>query len=181
MLHRQAILYILNQDLNDELIINRMTNNSLEDFLCEDIRRGIEFITTEDLSDVIKYDRKIFGVDRTYLLEIFLRNYPDKAILLRRNNKIAGYMLGREGIRFNYIGPVFAESSDEAKILISEALKSLVNKPVALDIMQDKEDLADWLQSIGFSTQRHFNRMYLGRNNYSISRNQFLICGPELG
>ena len=136
----------------------------------------------ENLSDVIKFDSSIFGTDRTYLLQTLLHNYPHKAFLSERKDKLDGYILGRDGIRFNYIGPVFALSSVTAIKLIAKALESLYNKPVALDIPDDKGDLIKWLESIGFAKQRHFVRMYLKRNTYpGIVKNQFLISGPEFG
>lgn len=174
-------LYV-NSGFRDELIIKRMTIDSRENILSEDINFEIEFITAKTLTEVIIYDENIFGVRRDNLINTLFRNYPEKAFLLRREKIISGYMLGREGNRFNYLGPVFANSSGDAKILISEALKSPDKRPVALDIMQDKEDVTYWLQSIGFSVQRDFSRMYLKSNKFcGTTENQFLIGGPEFG
>jgi hypothetical protein len=91
-------------------------------------------------------------------------------------------MFGRDGVRFNYIGPVFAFSHDSARILILKALESLNNQPVTLDILQDKEELIKWLESLGFIKQRHFIRMYLRSNSYcGLIKYQHLISGPDYG
>lgn len=166
----------------DERIIYRMTNTSYNNLSNKETGSEIGHITSETFSDVVKYDENIFGVNRTYLLKTLMLNYPEKAFALRRNNELRGYCLGREGVRFNYIGPVFAQSPDDARFLIMEALKSLNNKPVALDILEDKKEITEWLQSIGFAIQRNFIRMFLKSNKYcGVAKNQFLICGPEFG
>jgi predicted GNAT family N-acyltransferase len=166
----------------EEHKILRMTTTSLNNFSYTESHDKLRYIDRESMSEVLKLDKNIFGADRTSLLQTLLRNYPEKAFLLKRNHKLDGYLFGRDGARFNYIGPVFALSSDSARILISKALESLNNQPVALDILQDKEDLVKWLESIGFVKQRYFIRMYLKDNPYpGIVRNQYLISGPEFG
>ena len=166
----------------DEHIIYRMTNPSMKKLYYDKRDQGIRPMLSEHFREMIKFDEQIFGVDRKYLLENLFRNYPDKAFMMDRNNKFCGYTLGRDGTRFNYIGPVFASSPDDAKKLLSEALKSLINLPVALDVLEDKRELIMWLESIGFIKQRHFVRMYLKSNPYpGIVKNQYLISGPEFG
>jgi GNAT superfamily N-acetyltransferase len=166
----------------DEHIICRMTNPSMKKLSYDKSDQGIRPILSERFREIIKFDEQIFGVDRTYLLETLFRNCPGKAFMIERNNKFCGFTLGRDGTRLNYIGPVFASSPDNAKTLLSEALKSLINLPVALDVLQDKRDLIIWLESLGFIKQRHFVRMYLRSNTYpGIVKNQYLISGPEFG
>lgn len=166
----------------EEHKILRMTNSSLNNFFYQETGNEPEQVKLESFSDIIKYDKRIFGADRTYLILTLLQNYRDKAFLLRRSNKIDGYIMGRDGVSFKYIGPVFAHSAESARGLIVNALKSLNIQPIALDILEDKKDLIKWLESIGFVKQRHFVRMYLKSNPYpGIVKNQYLISGPEFG
>jgi predicted GNAT family N-acyltransferase len=166
----------------EEHKIFRMTNTSLNNLFPKESDNEPRHIDRESFSEVLKLDKSIFGADRSYLLQALLQYYPGKAFLLRRNHILDGYIFGRDGIRFNYLGPVFALSSESARILIAKALESLNNQPVAMDILQDKEDLVKWLESIGFVKQRHFIRMYLKYNPYpGIVENQYLISGPEFG
>lgn len=166
----------------EEYKIFRMTNPSLNNFNNKESENEIRHIDLESFSDIIKLDKSIFGADRTYLIWTLLQNYADKAFFLKRDDELDGYILGRDGARFNYIGPVFAHSTESAKTLIAKALESLNNQPVALDILEDKEDLVKWLESIGFVKQRQFTRMFLKTNPYpGIVNNQYLISGPEFG
>jgi predicted GNAT family N-acyltransferase len=166
----------------NEYKIYRMTNPSLQSFRKQAFNYEPVQIDLKNFPDVLKLDERIFGTTRTYLLQTLLRNYPGKAYLIKRNNKLDGYMFGREGVRFNYIGPVFAFSQDSARILILKALESLSNQPVALDVLEDKEELSKWLETLGFVKQRHFIRMYLKSNSYyGLIEYQYLISGPEFG
>jgi GNAT superfamily N-acetyltransferase len=166
----------------DEYKIYRMINPSLQSFEKQTFSYEPVNIDLESFSDVLKLDKRIFGTARTYLLQALFSNYPAKAYLVNRNKKLDGYMFGRNGARFNYIGPVAALAEDSARILISKALESVNHQPVALDILQDKEDLIKWLESLGFVKHRHFIRMYLKSNSYSgLIKNNYLISGPEFG
>ncbi len=172
----------LKSGFRDEMTIYRMTNASCG--TVSDVRGNSEpeMIMKKDLQGLIKYDEGIFGVNRAYILESIFNNYPLKSFMIRRNDSFAGYILGRDGVRYNYVGPVLARSDEDAIMLIRKALLSLSSKPAALDILGDKTELAEWLQSIGFTTQRSFVRMYYKSNRYcGIVKNQYLISGPELG
>lgn len=166
----------------DEYNICRMVTPSLSEYKIEPFKEKPVPIDQESFTKVLKSDREIFGADRSYLLHSLYSTYPGKAYCLRRVNKIAGFMFGRDGKRYNYIGPVSADSNETARILISKALESMNHQPVVLDVLNDREDTVRWLESRGFIKQRFFVRMYLKSNAYcGIVKNQYLISGPEFG
>ena len=162
--------------------IFRMTSDSLT--YSSEIVLSVESdnIDQENLSEVIKLDRNIFGADRNYLLMNLLAENPGRAFYLKKNNSPEGFVFGRAGSRFNYVGPVSALNQESAKGLILKALKSLNDQNIAIDILEDKVDLISWLESIGFVKRRHFVRMYLKDNPYpGMVSNQYFISGPEFG
>ncbi len=65
--------------------------------------------------------------------------------MLKCNNRLSGFVLGREGSRFHHIGPVMAETNADAKILITKSLSGLIDKPVIIDVPEDKKELIQWL------------------------------------
>lgn len=139
-------------------------------------------IRPEDLPELADFDKDVFGADRTSLIRHLYKNYPELAWLIRENNKITGFCLGRKGVNFTQIGPVYASSEDHAKSLIRSAVNSIPGKPVVVDIQAAKTNTIKWLESWGFTSQRPFERMYLSRNPHpGIIESQYLICGPELG
>lgn len=143
---------------------------------------SIERASLENLSEVADYDKQIFGAKRKQLIEFLIRNFSEKAWLLRQNGRINGIALGRKGNRFHHIGPVYASCPDFAKKLILKSLENIESQPAVVDIPEDKTELTEWLNSLGFTMQRYFVRMCRNENVFAgLTENQFLICGPEFG
>lgn len=168
-------------DFKDEYLITRMATTSMKS-LSSDDNALPEPIQSNHIEEIIAFDELVFGANRTQLIESLIKEYPRKAWALKRNNSIAGFALGREGNKYHQVGPVFASNSNDVKLLIRKALKDLAKQPVVVDVLCDKEDLINWLNSIGFITQRHFVRMYRKENPFpGLINKQYLICGPEFG
>ncbi len=166
----------------DEYTIFRMTTTSLKSPGSRSACAVPLRLTSERLQPVIERDKLIFGVSRDYLLQHLAYEFPEKTLSYSGSKNSWGYVLGRNGTRFAYIGPLCASSMDIAADLISNALKHLVNQPVALDILSDKTELIMLLESLGFVRQREFTRMYLRENPYpGRPEYQYLISGPEFG
>jgi GNAT superfamily N-acetyltransferase len=169
-------------DFKDEYLITRMVTPSMKNLSSEDDEILPEPIQLKHIREIIILDELVFGADRTQLIESLIKEYPYKAWLLKRNNSVAGFTLGREGNKCHHIGPVFASNINDVKILIKRALKALTNQPVIMDVLYEKDDLINWLKSIGFIVQRHFVRMYKKENPFpGMISKQYLICGPEFG
>ena len=142
----------------------------------------LQQIQSEDLQPIIAYDKLSFGASRAELLQSLFNNWPRKAWMVKQKHSLNGFVLGRAGRKYNQIGPVMAVNTDLAKILIAKLLKGSENKPLVVDVLNDKVDLMLWLESIGFSQQRTFMRMYQHTNPYpGTVEYQYLICGPEFG
>jgi GNAT superfamily N-acetyltransferase len=164
-----------------EYHIYRMTNLCMDKVQSEG-QVMPEAVRHTDIPDIIALDHTIFGAQRLSLTTSLIQENPGKAWMLKQNGTIKGFALGREGKKFHQVGPVFASSMSDAKALIVKALSGLYGQPVVIDVLSDKEDLIRWLNSIGFTSQRHFVRMYLRSNPLpGLPGNQFLICGPEFG
>ena len=166
----------------EEYKIFRMTCSSLSsdsEKLSDD---NLFPVNMESLPDIVKLDSEVFGADRSYLLQKLYADYPKKANYIKRGNNTEGFLFGRDGSKFSYMGPLSATTADNARQLISKALGSLNNQSIAIDVPEDKTDLISWLESLGFVKQRHFMRMYLAKNPYpGMIKNQYLISGPEFG
>jgi GNAT superfamily N-acetyltransferase len=168
---------------SDEYRIARMTNLVMKDLSPQDPGDiSPDPIQLKDLGDVVAFDENIFGANRSLLIEFLIKEYTGKAWMLKENNKITGIALGRNGNKYHHVGPVVASTTVHAKILISKALRQLAHQAVVVDVLCDKEELTDWLTSIGFLKQREFIRMYRSHNPFpGVIDKQFLICGPEFG
>lgn len=165
-----------------EYQISRFVNTSYESLHCTETKIIPQKVKKKDIPSIIEFDLYSFGSDRTQLIRSLVKDYPDKSWVLKQNNKIIGFALGRKGNKYHQIGPVSALSSDNAQLLITHALKNLYRQSIVIDILDDKQELSEWLNSVGFMKQRCFTRMFLNNNPFpgEISF-QYLICGPEFG
>jgi GNAT superfamily N-acetyltransferase len=166
----------------DEYLIVRMTNSLMNNLPPDDHNDIADPIQSKHIPEIISLDGITFGADRTQLIKFLVRDYPNKSWLVTQNNRVTGFALGRDGNKYQHIGPVVAPNMADAKILITKALTKLTNQPTVVDVLGDKEDLIDWLNSIGFIKQRYFTRMYKNENTLpGLTGNQYLIGGPEFG
>ncbi|HLP71375.1 MAG TPA: GNAT family N-acetyltransferase [Bacteroidales bacterium] len=161
---------------SEEYMIDRMINMNLADF---DInyRADVKPVSEKDLPFILQDDRKIFGTDRSFIIRNLFKDYPEKAFSIDDS-----FILGRSGKIFHYAGPLYSSSPEHAYALTGHVLKQLVGQPVALDVPQSKKEFRRWLESIGFTKQRHFTRMYFNSNEFrGMPEQQYLILGPEFG
>jgi len=168
-------------DFIDEYFITRMTCDAIKNISIADSGE-LQPIQQTDMDEIIACDQHIFGVNRSQLIEYLFRKYPHKAWMLRSSNSLSGFVLGRDGRKYNHIGPVIASATNDAKKLIAKLLIDDRDKSFVVDVMNDKTELVDWLTSIGFVRQRPFVRMYQHNNPFPGNiHQQYLICGPEFG
>lgn len=135
-----------------------------------------------DLHKIIAFDTIVFGANREALLQWFWEGANEFAFIINENHSVVGYCLGRRGYHFNQIGPVVANSINQAKQLVAAALNNCNTKPVIIDALLRNSEWIDWLKDIGFVEQRTFTRMYKGVNRYpGTPEKQYTIAGPEYG
>lgn len=165
----------------DEYKISRWICNSFNQKTVY-VQTGVEKTKVTDLNKIVDFDTRTFGGERKAIISSWHKYFPEKAWILKEESQIIGFSVGRQGNRFHQIGPVSAKNSGTAVKLISKCLEQLNGKPVLLDVMDDKTELAKWLEEIGFKRKRGFSRMYLKKNPFpGNTQSQFLIAGPEFG
>jgi len=139
-------------------------------------------IAETDLPAIYEKDHGIFGVDRSVVLQALWKQAPDLCWKRVLDGQVTAYRFGREGSQFYQIGPLVAESDDDALTLTRGVMAQLHGRPVMLDIMDEREEFQHFLEEIGFYEQRSFVRMVKGADTYSgIRRKQYATAGPELG
>ncbi|WP_416866032.1 MAG: GNAT family N-acetyltransferase [Imperialibacter sp.] len=167
----------------DEYLIDRMVHVLLTNSASFD-NSGIETepVKPENIKEIVAFDAAVFGTKREHLITSLVKEYPDKAWIVRHKNRVTGFVLGRGGSKYHHVGPVSASTMEVAQALLAKSLEGLVQKPVVVDVLQDKQALIASLKSMGFTKQRHFVRMYKGENHFpGIAEHSYCICGPEFG
>ena len=135
----------------------RMAVDSLPPVRCSptEMRRA----APDALDAVLALDRGAFGGDRACLLRALAARDPDLAWQQARQGRATGYCLGRRGSHFVQIGPLVAESAEDAVLLCQVAVHGLAGQAVALDVPAEQGAFLSWLRSLGFAEQRPFVRM----------------------
>lgn len=162
----------------DEYVLNRMHTNIAPSDL--DVS-GARPMQLQDFSSILQADREAFGAGRKEVLEWVWNGAPQFAFVIEEDNHLAGYCFGRKGQNYSHIGPIVANTPEQAASLASAAFRNCDGGPVIIDVKHDS-DFYRWLSQIGFSEQRQLIRMYRGSNAWpGIFSKQFAILGPELG
>ncbi|HAZ02952.1 MAG: hypothetical protein A2W90_09365 [Bacteroidetes bacterium GWF2_42_66] len=165
----------------DEYQIFRMTfSPEANTQLKEDT--SVRLMKNYHFQDVVEFDCIAFGTTREVLLKELIKNSPELAWVSTNDEIISGCVFGRKGAKYTQIGPLSARNCTVAKKLISRIIENNDHRSWVVDIPAYQSDFIKWMESLGFTTQREFMRMYLGENVSPINiKNQFLISGPEFG
>lgn len=136
--------------------------------------------TPADFDKIVAYDARVFGLDRAHILRHLLARAPALAHIVERAGVVRGVVLGRNGRQATQIGPLLADDAETAIALAQAALRN-VSGPVYIDALDDQHALNDFLATRGFTIQRGFTRMLVGRSApFDDPRRTFAIAGPEL-
>ena len=106
---------------------------------------------------------------------------PAANLFAQRDGRIAGMLLGRDGRTAAHLGPLVAEDDNVAKALLAHALRR-IDGPVYIDVADAKSAVRGFLEASGFSAQRPFTRMLLGRReSFDDGSRTYAVIGPEFG
>ena len=142
---------------------------------------AVHRIADADLPGISAFDSAAFGEDRQALLTEWRRRVPQAAVVASGADGPAGYVLAREGRVATQIGPLVAREPALAEALLRAGL-SEVRGPVFIDVPDRHIDTQQCLQRLGFTAQRSFTRMLLGRVEPLDSPERiFALTGPEFG
>ena len=142
---------------------------------------NVREVRESDWESILKIDSRAFGASRESLLRSLARRLPQSALIVEKNQRVSGFLLGRDGREASQLGPLVAADAEAARSLLAEALRR-VAAPLYLDIVDHAPQLQAWLAVCGFALQRPFTRMVHGAPRApGEEKNVFLVGGPELG
>jgi GNAT superfamily N-acetyltransferase len=156
--------------------------------------RDVRPLTASDLKIIIERDSEAFGGTRGAVLDWAFHGAPQYAYVVRSDNGLIHYCLGRQGRLFDQIGPVVAGHENIANALVNAALAAAGDRPVAVDAFDSHTAFSAGLRSRGFFIQRPLIRMCrtaesareggpgpaFATHDVPLRRsNEFAIFGPE--
>jgi Acetyltransferase (GNAT) domain len=103
------------------------------------------------------------------------------ALVALRGDRLAGFLLGREGRIATQLGPLIAEDAVAARALLTQAF-ALINGPIFIDLADSKTEIRAFLEAVDFTFTRPLTRMVCGRATaFDDGVRTFAVVGPEFG
>jgi GNAT superfamily N-acetyltransferase len=125
-----------------------------------DARNGIRPATLSDLAAIQDYDERATGMPRPFMVAALVD--VGDVVVIDRGGRFAGYAIARRWGRGYVIGPVAAESAQDAQRLIQAQLATLPGHFVRIDVYAE-HGLGDWLESLGLERVGCATAMVKGR------------------
>jgi len=147
----------------DECAVTRCTAE-FGQFHEQELVRATSLMLEADLEAAVAFDAEVSGVDRSNLLRLLQRGYPQGAFVHRAGaGAVDGYVMVRPGDRAWHIGPWIAAADDIALNLLYQALACVgTDQKLIVDVSTRCPTAAVILEPFGFRSVRTCTRMTLG-------------------
>jgi hypothetical protein len=149
-----------------------------------DAGTSCELVSEEDLPEIARIDSRIFGDDRSQLIDLLYEEFPENAFKIQRDGKIVGFSFGRRTPTGFDLGPwvCLSGSRKDAEDLFSATVSSLGEGTVYLGVFVDNliaAEIADSFKKVGiWETQL----MIRGNERYNTDIDKlFGVAAFELG
>jgi GNAT superfamily N-acetyltransferase len=124
----------------------------------------VQPITEDLLEELIAFDAVRFGVDRREVLGNLAAAGASYGCCIRENGQVVGYLMAHDGYEAIQAGPWVADSPEAAEMLFTAFLAKAVGRKVFLDVPVPNTAGTAMMEKYGFTVQRGFARMALGRS-----------------
>jgi GNAT superfamily N-acetyltransferase len=141
-------------------------------------------ISREDLPEIIETDRKIFGDDRTQLIELLYNDYPKTAFKIQRDGRILGFAFGRATLAGFDLGPWVCSSGlkQDAEDLFKATVLSMGDGTVFLGVFPDNPVAVEIANSMRRVRYWRTHLMTRGKERYCAHIDKlFGVAAFELG
>jgi GNAT superfamily N-acetyltransferase len=126
-------------------------------------------------NDLIACDTKAMGFSRRDLLNELIKRPGSRLV----SNGDATALL-RDGRVARHIGPLFADSPAQALAMVRD-IAAGESRPLIIDAVATQDVFLTGLTDAGWSIERPFQRMRLGRASSQPTELPFAVAGPEYG
>ena len=137
-------------------------------------------ITPDMSGDLLEFDKRMTGRERVKMLSRLFEEFPQNIRMVRRDNKIEGFITMRPGANAVRIGPCTA-TADAGPVLLSDALNRCAGEPVFVDVPLDNAEAVKVVESSGLTIQRSFTRMSRGPKITDKVQASWASSGAEKG
>ena len=146
-----------------------------------EIPPDVRAVTPGDLPDLSVYDSACTPADRPRFLARWLTGPGHHAFVRRTVDRVTGYGVIRPGHDRPRIGPLFADTPDDARALFRALTAAFPGTAVAIDVPEPNKAAVAMVEEAGFTPSFETARMYTGPVRPHARNRVFGITTLELG
>ncbi|MFJ7151398.1 GNAT family N-acetyltransferase [Streptomyces sp. NPDC100445] len=142
---------------------------------------GVRPVTPADLAAVTAYDSACGPADRHRFLAAWLTTPGHRALVREDGGRLTGYGVirpGHDGLR---VGPLFADTADDARALFTALTADTGGREVALDVPEPNAAGIALAEEAGLRPSFETARMYTGPVRAHARERVFGVATLELG
>ncbi|MFF6996349.1 GNAT family N-acetyltransferase [Streptomyces sp. NPDC008313] len=142
---------------------------------------GVRPVTAADLPAVTAYDSACCPADRPRFLESWLTTPGHRALVRVTRGRVTGYGVVRPGREAPRVGPLFADTADDARALLTALAAGAPGEAVAVDVPGTNKEAVALVEGLGLTPSFETARMYTGPVRAFAQERVYGITTLELG
>lgn len=141
----------------------------------------IRAVRPEDVEDITAYDAACTPADRPRFLAHWLTGPGHHAVVRRAGDRVTGYGVIRPAHDCPRIGPLFADTAEDAQALFAALAAEAAGRPIAIDVPENNPVGVALAEAAGFTPSFETARMYTGPVRPYAQERVFGVTTLELG
>ncbi|MFJ3640448.1 GNAT family N-acetyltransferase [Streptomyces sp. NPDC090108] len=146
-----------------------------------DAPTGVRAAGPDDLAAITAYDSACFPADRPRFLGQWLTAPAHRSFVRHDGGRLTGYGVIRPGRDTLRVGPLFADTADDARALFAALTAGIAGREIALDIPEPNTAGVALAEEAGLSPSFETARMYTGPVREHAAERVFGVTTLELG
>ncbi|MFF9405195.1 GNAT family N-acetyltransferase [Streptomyces anandii] len=138
-------------------------------------------VTPADVEDVTAYDTACHPAARPRFVAAWLATPGHRAVLRRSGGRLTGYGVlrpARDGVR---VGPLFADTAEDARALFTALTAGAEGRPLSIDVPETNKPALALAEDAGLTPSFETARMYTGPVRPYARERVFAVTTLELG
>ncbi|QOV33644.1 GNAT family N-acetyltransferase [Streptomyces ferrugineus] len=141
----------------------------------------VRAVRPEDVEDITAYDGACTPADRPRFLAHWLTGPGHRAVVRRTGDRVTGYGVIRPGHDCPRIGPLFADTPEDARAVFTALTAEAAGRAVAIDVPENNPAGVALAEEAGFTPSFETARMYTGPVRPYAQERVFGVATLELG
>ncbi|WP_128429672.1 GNAT family N-acetyltransferase [Streptomyces cyaneus] len=146
-----------------------------------EVPADVRVVRSDDIEDITVYDGTCTPAGRPRFLAHWLTGTGHHAVVRRTGGRVTGYGVIRPGHDCRRIGPLFADTAEDARALFAALTAEAAGREVAIDVPEPNAAGVALAEEAGFTPSFETARMYTGPVRPYAEERVFGVTTLELG